>query len=177
MEAEIMRRRIVVCVAAAVAGLVLCAAAAFSTASAQAPAPAGAAPLGVPVPSVSLDQARLAGTGEVIRVVGYIVGSYLCPPCPPGATCKPCAVASQVFVAAASSHPRVVLFDPGSDVLAIAVDDPNAFVLGGQYRFELTTVDRHADGVDGRLIRSQRPDDPIWPDASTERPGVVPPKP
>jgi hypothetical protein len=129
------------------------------------------------VPSVSLDQAQLAGPGEVIRVVGYIVGSYLCPPCPAGATCKPCAAASEVFLAAAASHPRVVLFDAGSDVLAVAVDDPNAFVLGSPYRFELTTADRHADGVDGRLIRSQRPDDPVWPDASSERPGAVPAKP
>jgi hypothetical protein len=135
-----------------------------------------APPVGVPVPNLSLDQARQAPPGQIVRVVGFVVGSYLCPPCPPGATCKPCAADSEVFVAVAPDHPRVVLFDPGSDVLALAVDDPTAFALGRQYRFELTTADRLTDGVDGRLIRSQRPDDPVWPDASTERPGVVPGK-
>ena len=108
--------------------------------------------------------------------MGYVVGSYFCPPCPAPAQCKPCAAPSEVFLAVSPDHPRVILIDPQSDVLALTVSDPNAFVIGQQYRFELVTADRKADGIDGRIARSQRPEDPVWPDASTERPGVVPGK-
>ena len=146
-------------------------------AAGQSSPPAPAAPGGAAVPSLSLDQARQAGSGKTVRVVGYVVGSYVCPPCPPGATCKPCAAPSEVFLAPAPDHLRVVLFDPANDVFAVGVDDPAPFALGSQYRFEVTTTDRHADGIDGRLLRSQRPDEAIWPDAPAAGPGVAPNQP
>jgi hypothetical protein len=144
---------------------------------AAAQAPSASAAAANPVPSLSLEQARTVAPGTLIRVVGYVVGAYKCPPCPPGAQCKPCAAPSEVFLAVSPDHARVVLIDPASDVFALAVDDPDAFMLRSAYRFELSTADRRSESIDGRAIRSQRPDDPIWPDASTERPGVVPAKP
>ena len=153
-----------------IAGLVLLPGLALAQATAAPPA-------SVPVPNLSLDQARQAGAGKLVRVVGYVVGSYFCPPCPPGASCKPCAAPSEVFIATAPSHLRVVLLDPASDVVAIAADKPDEFIPGVQYRFELTTLDRKSDEIDGRLIRSQKADEAPWPDASTEQPGVVPKKP
>jgi hypothetical protein len=109
--------------------------------------------------------------GQIARIVGYVVESYLCPPCPRGAQCKPCASASAIFVADAPGHSQFALDRPPADVIAIATQEPDRFERGMQYRFEIAVTDRKRDHFDGRLLRSQRPDrEPIWTDGQTTPP-------
>jgi hypothetical protein len=118
--------------------------------------------------------------GQIARIVGYVVESYFCPPCPRGAQCKPCATISAVFVADAPGHAPFALDRPPADVVAIAAQDPRRFERGLQYRFEIAVTDRKRDHFDGRLLRSQRPDrEPIWTDgpAATSEPVEPPPSP
>lgn len=106
--------------------------------------------------------------GRIVRIVGYVVESYLCPPCPKDAQCKPCATASGIFVADAPTHAPFALDLPPADVVAITDRDPHRFERNVQYRFEFVSADRQHDRFDGRLLRSQRPDrEPIWTDSPT----------
>jgi hypothetical protein len=84
--------------------------------------------------------------GQTVRVLGIVVGTYICPPCPMGAECKPCMSDSSVSIADA----------PGAPQIAIAAPHPEQFERGAQYRFEFIVSDGR-DGVDGHLLRSQRP--------------------
>src|SRR5712691_7765810 len=103
--------------------------------------------------------------GQIARIAGYVVESYRCPPCPRGAQCKPCASASAIFVADAPGHAPFALDRPPADVIAIATQEPDRFERGTQYRFEIAVTDRQHDRLDGRLLRSQRPDrESIWTD-------------
>jgi hypothetical protein len=128
----------------------------------------------LPPPALTIAQLRASPPiGRIVRIVGYVVESYLCPPCPKGAQCKPCAIASAIFVADAPNHAPFALDAPPNDVVAITDQDPNRFERGIQYRFELAVTGRQHDRFDGRLLRSQRPDrEPVWPDSpavTTER--------
>jgi hypothetical protein len=109
--------------------------------------------------------------GQTARIVGYVVESYFCPPCPRGAQCKACATASAIFVADAPGHTPFALDRPPTDVIAIATPERNLFERGTQYRFEIAVTDRKRDHFDGRLLRSQRPDrEPIWIDSPAAPP-------
>lgn len=117
-------------------------------------------------PTLAIADIAAAPVGEIVRMTGYVVDGYRCPPCPPGAQCKPCMINSAIFVAASPAHPQVDLSNPPSDVAVIAADDPTIFAAGVAYRFELLVARRSDGGFDGRLLRSQRPDkEPIWTDA------------
>ena len=113
-------------------------------------------------PALTIAQFRSAPPiGQIARIVGYVVESYRCPPCPRGAQCKPCAIASAIFIADAPSHAPFALDAPPADVAAVAAQDPDWFERGIQYRFEIAVADRRQRGdggrFDGRLLRSQRP--------------------
>lgn len=103
--------------------------------------------------------------GQSAEVLGYVVDSYLCPPCPAGAMCKPCARESVIFVAAAPGHPAVDVITPPADVLVVATRQPQRFELRTQYRLVIAVDDRREKGRDGRLRRSQRAElDAVWID-------------
>jgi len=118
-------------------------------------APAGEAP--VPAVPVSIGQLRTAPPlGRRAVVEGYVVDSYRCPPCPPGAQCKPCLMESVIFVAATKTHERFSWQSPPVDVVTIAVDDASAHAAGVRYRFEVQVPDQaRLGGVDGRLVSSR----------------------
>lgn len=92
----------------------------------------------------------------VARVEGFVVGSYLCPPCPRGAQCKPCARASVIFVSGRKDHPPVPGVQPPADVAAIETEEVGSFAQGIGYRFEVRV------GSTVKLLRSQRADEPAW---------------
>jgi hypothetical protein len=133
-----------------------------------------AAALAATAPPLTLTIAEFRASppvGQTARIVGYVVESYLCPPCPRGAQCKPCASASAIFVADAPGHAPFALDRPPADVIAIATQEPDRFERGMQYRLEITVTDRKHDHFDGRLLRSQRPDrEPIWTDGQAAPP-------
>lgn len=113
-------------------------------------------------PALTIAQFRAAPPiGQIARIVGYVVQSYRCPPCPKGAQCKPCAIASAIFIADAPIRAPFALDAPPADVAAIAAQDPDRFERGIQYRFEIAVAGRRqrgdGDRFDGRLLRSQRP--------------------
>ena len=118
------------------------------------------APL-VPAMNVDIQQLRSAPPlGKRVRFDGYVVDSYRCPPCPPGAQCKPCIMPTVIFVAAAPAHARFSWTAPPADVATIGVDDPAVFTPGVSYRFEVQVPEQaRADGVDAKLVHSQRADE------------------
>jgi hypothetical protein len=148
-------------------------------AEAATPAPAPAAvPPGEPSVPVTLDVARLRQApplGGRARLEGYVVDAYRCPPCPPGAQCKPCVMTSAIFVAEQPEHAPFSWADPPADVVAIAAEDPLSFARGVRFRFEvLVPRDRRAEQVDATLVRSQSAAEPIWPAAPQSAPGPEP---
>jgi hypothetical protein len=133
------------------------------------------APLIAPPPGVPPAQAGASGAsatfdltiaqlkrsppiGQIVRVVGYVIGSYFCPPCPEGAECKPCSSESAIFIADAPSSS----LSSSAAFATIAASNPAQFERARQYRFEIEVVGQHDSGVDARLLRSQRSDQPIW---------------
>jgi hypothetical protein len=151
-------------VAIAVLGLASAAAASGATAAAS---PAAIAADSLPPAVLTIAAFRASPpVGRAARIVGYVVESYRCPPCPPRARCKPCAISSTIFVGETPDHAPFALSDPPADVISVSTDDPDKFQHGMEYRFEISVVDRSQDQFDGRLLRSQRPDvEPIWTDS------------
>ena len=121
------------------------------------------------VPPITVTVAEFRASppiGSTVRIVGYVVEAYRCPPCPKGAQCKPCFIGSTIFIADAPNHAPFGLDAPPTDVLAIATQDTAEFESNIPYRFEIAVTDRQRDHFDGRLLRHQRPDrEPIWTDS------------
>ena len=126
------------------------------TAPAEAPPPPGAPP--APSQLSIGDLQNSPPVGRAAQIVGFVVGSYLCPPCPPGAQCKPCASESVLFIADTSSRDPVAPGAHSDGVVAIGVKNPASFERGARYRFEIEVVGRRGQSIDGRLLRSQRLD-------------------
>lgn len=78
-------------------------------------------------PLVSID--HIADTkSDTVRFVGYATDIYVCPPCPPGAQCKPC-LENHFFMT-----PRRIR-DPQNPGLKVRIftDNPNAIEAGKRY--------------------------------------------
>ena len=90
--------------------------------------------------------------GKTVTVFGVVLGSYLCPPCPMGAMCKPCAHASSIDV---SDSPYLGTKGASPAVLVIAVPDPARFLLHLRYRLEIVVLDARRDGTDARLLKGE----------------------
>jgi hypothetical protein len=107
-------------------------------------------------PDMTVAQFRAAPPGgKIVRLTGYMVDAYLCPPCPPGAMCKPCMSHSSITIADEPNHIQ------GAPEITVAVPDPAPFKRGVRYRFEIAA---DADGgLDGRVLRSQPAREPAWP--------------
>jgi hypothetical protein len=101
---------------------------------------------------------REARPGLIVEVAGYVVDAYRCAPCPKGAMCKPCEMASAIFIADAPQHPRFSWSVRPADVAAVAADDPNAFSTGVRYRFEVRLESGGTGAVDATLLRAERAD-------------------
>ena len=144
-----------------------CIALAAASAVAAAPSPA-------PTIASVADFRAAPPVGRLVRIVGYVVDGYFCPPCPPGAECKPCAIPSTVFVADAPGHAPFALSTPPADVIALSAD-PAKFANDSRYRFEIRVEDRSSGPFDGVVLRSQDPDrDPPWTDPPPPAPGASP---
>ena len=144
-----------------------CIALAAASAVAAAPSPA-------PTIASVADFGAAPPVGRVVRLVGYVVDGYFCPPCPPGAECKPCTIPSTVFVADAPGHAPFALSTPPADVIALSAADPAKFANGSRYRFEIRVEDRSSGPFDGVVLRSQDPDrDPPWTDPPAAASGTA----
>lgn len=133
------------------------------------------APAGMPEDTIAIATLRGAPpVGRRVRLEGYVVDAYRCPPCPPGAMCKPCLMSTAIFIADVPEHAPFSRSNPPADVAALAVDDPARFSKGVRYRFEVEVPERGRNGgVDATVVRSQRSDAPIWPEpAPAEQPGA-----
>lgn len=98
-----------------------------------------------------------------VQVLAYVVGDYFCPPCPPGAQCKPCMSASFISLAEPDGQPAAA---------KLAVSDPSLFKKGVRYRFEIDISNKPA-GFVGTLTRSQTATGGAW----LVEPPVLPAKP
>jgi hypothetical protein len=66
-------------------------------------------------------------------VDGYVVRSQQCPPCPPGARCKPCELAIYISAQKPSGG------DP-PDTVDVQVSDSSSYSPGAHYRFVVTVI-------------------------------------
>jgi hypothetical protein len=106
---------------------------------------------GPPVLTVAeLKAARPVGSRAILT--GYVAGSYLCPPCPKVAMCKPCAGPSAVYIADASGHAAFDLARPPADVAVLSASNPTAFPSGAAVRLEVEVSDRAATAFDGVIV-------------------------
>lgn len=87
--------------------------------------------------------------GATVGVAGYIVETYLCPPCPPGANCKPCFSESAVFLA---DTPREYGSETVPPMVGLAIADPDKFVLGQHCRFQVSVAARPSGAVVGQVV-------------------------
>jgi len=110
-------------------------------------AAANAAPL-----SVTQLKAAPPASGDV-DVVGYVTGTYICPPCPPGAMCKPCVSPSAIFI---SDSPPVGEERLRTKEIRLEAD-PSQYQGGAKYEFHIV-VRPPSTGIWGKVIASQRVD-------------------
>jgi len=135
-----------------------------------------------PPPAAVVDVATLRRglpEGQVVRVEAWVLESFRCPPCPPGAMCKPCLMQSAIFLGATKDHPRFPVGNPPPDVAAVGVQFPGRFEHGARYTLDVRATTRTGptmlDGVvlqawkDGASVPLDAPPPP--PDA----PGGPPP--
>jgi hypothetical protein len=84
------------------------------------------------------------------RIAGYVIRTYLCPPCPKGAMCKPCATHSAVYLADTIPTGEA----PSPVIVGIEVADPTVFRIGALYLFDVAIAVPNADIV-GRALSSK----------------------
>ncbi len=84
------------------------------------------------------------GPGTYV-VDGYVVRSQQCPPCPPGAHCKPCELAIYISAQAPSGSG-----DP-PDTTSVRVSDSTSYAPGARYRF-VVTITQSANQSTRRLF-------------------------
>ncbi|HYV43435.1 MAG TPA: hypothetical protein VFA20_01195 [Myxococcaceae bacterium] len=109
---------------------------AASVPTTSAPAPAAPAPPAAASGSVAALLAQHPSSGAA-TVTGYVTYIYRCPPCPPGAMCKPCMGDNLVL----SDAPKQVTdyADVGDGDLVVLADRAklDAFKVGSRYRLDL----------------------------------------
>ena len=121
--------------------------------AAQAPQPVATADAAEPrVFDVPTFLSSPPAPGEIVAIVGYVIETYFCPPCPKGAMCKPCEVLSSVFLSAAPRHAPFPLLNPPGDVAVISAVDPGAFQLGAKVRLQVMAASRSDNGFDGVIV-------------------------
>ena len=90
--------------------------------------------------------------GSRVILTGYVADAYLCPPCPKGAMCKPCAGPSAVYLADAPGHAAFDLARPPADIAVLAASHPTAFPSGTAVRLEVEVSDRAVGAFDGEIV-------------------------
>jgi hypothetical protein len=93
--------------------------------------------------------------GSRVILTGYVADAYLCPSCPKGAMCKPCAGPTAVYVADAPGHAAFDLGRASADIAVLSTSDPMAFSTGAAVRLEIEASDRAATGFDGIIVARQ----------------------
>ena len=82
-------------------------------------------------PELTVAQLKAAPpVGSRAVLTGYVADSYLCPPCPRGAMCKPCAGPSAVYIADAPGHAAFDPARPPPDVAVLSASNPMMFPAG-----------------------------------------------
>ena len=99
--------------------------------------------------TVSQFKASPPASGTV-EIVGYVNDTYVCPPCPKGTQCKPCASPSAIFIAdrLPSGEERMHVREIG-----IAAD-PAQFEPGVKYRLNVEVINPRGEIV-GRVVSSE----------------------
>jgi hypothetical protein len=112
------------------------------------------APSAASSPTVTLEQLMAPPAGvKLVRVTAFVVGGYLCPPCPPGAQCKPCMSASFVSLALSADQPAQA---------KVSVRDPGIFQHGVKYEFEVDVTQHEEPRFVGTLVQSRSAGGGSW---------------
>jgi hypothetical protein len=80
----------------------------------------------------------------VSTIDGYVVGAYTCPPCPAGAMCKPCLMASAIVVGPKPDMGPVSPRSPPAGAKTVLTETPSAYTQGTKYRFEVRELPNRA---------------------------------
>jgi len=96
-------------------------------------------------PALSVTEARKMLRTSTVTVWGYVSKIYTCPPCPPGAMCKPCMGDNIVLSEQDKKLDSYTL--TGSD-LVVFTKDPEALKLGARVVLEVRRPSESAGGKD-----------------------------
>ncbi len=78
---------------------------------------------------------------------GFVESTYMCPPCPEGAQCKPCMMAHILIAEVPTAKPRIFQVFPLEDwEMIIFAENPNQFELGKRYRFSINILNYKSTG-------------------------------
>ena len=74
------------------------------------------------------------------EVTGYVVGGFICPPCPPGALCEPCP-SDSIYVADAPLAAPLTFDKLTDSVLTIETENPKRYPFGKRFHFRFELPD------------------------------------
>ena len=86
----------------------------------------------------------VSGTHEII---GYVVGGFICPPCPPDALCEPCP-ADSIYVADKLPAKPMTYETLNRSTLVIETADPKRLPFGSRFRLTIE-VTQHSSSDRG----------------------------
>jgi hypothetical protein len=79
---------------------------------------------------------KLAETSnDTVRLKAYVLDVYRCPPCPPGAICKPC---MENYFTVVEQKPVDIMKIPLGNRIRIFTNKSNDLTVGKQYIFTIT---------------------------------------
>ena len=86
---------------------------------------------------------------DTIEIKGYVFEVYICPPCPEGATCKPCIPNNITLVEKKFNDPQRV---PLEGRLRVYTEQPDAFKPGDRYNFTIGRKGKQSFEYEAQLI-------------------------
>ena len=84
---------------------------------------------------------------KLFITMAYVVKITTCPPCPPGAMCKPC-MPNNIIISESSKALDIYPDLLTNTELIIFVDNPEKFELGTKYKFSIVRSNEHIFGDD-----------------------------
>lgn len=86
---------------------------------------------------------------DTIEINGYVFDVYICPPCPEGATCKPCLPNNITLVEKKFDDPQRV---PLERRLRVYTEQPEAFKPGDHFTFIISRKGKVSFEYEAQLI-------------------------
>ncbi|MBS1509129.1 MAG: hypothetical protein JSS79_20995 [Bacteroidetes bacterium] len=93
-------------------------------------------------------------TSDTIQLKGYILDVYQCPPCPPGAICKPC-IENNISVV--EDKPKDIAKIPSEKRVRLFTANQRGFEVSKEYLFVVTFRNKKSNAGDNLSLISFKP--------------------